>query len=125
MSRNDLKTFGAWLRGLRNSLKLTQGQVARRAGVSPSYISTLERCPPHTVTKVPVHPERDKVISIAKALKADPNEALVLAGYMPNHLSEVPDAIRVIGFEELNEADVDAIVDFIRWRKQTKKRKGQ
>lgn len=123
--RKGTQKFGLWLREKRQTARLTQTEVAKLAGISPSYVSTLERGEPHSVSKIPVKPERETVLAIAKAIGGNPNEALVLAGYMPNHLSDIPDSIRIIGFEELNEEDVDAIVDFIKWKKQSKKRKAQ
>lgn len=117
MSRSHPGDFGSWVRSHRKKLGLTQTEIAHKAGVSPSYISTLERRQPHTVTGVPVTPERDKVLSIAKAVGGSADEALVLCGYMPENPSEIPEAIRIISFEGLDEKDVDSIVDFILWKK--------
>lgn len=75
--------FGTWLRSHRKALRLYQSDVAKRADVSPSYISTLEREQPHTLTGDVIRPDRDKVIAIAKAVKGDVDEALRLCGYAP------------------------------------------
>lgn len=124
MSHNHPSGFGVWLKRHRKVLGLTQTEVAERAGVSPSYISTIERQQPHTITGIPVRPERDKIMAIAKAVGGSPDEALVLCGYLPDDEAKVPDAIRIIGFDGFTQDDVDSIVDFIMWKKHNQ-RKGQ
>ena len=125
MSRNHPADFGAWVRQHRKLLGLTQTDIAERAGVSPSYISTIERRQPHTVTGVPIKPERDKVMAIAKAVGGSPSEALVMCGYLPEDTSEIPEAIRIISFDGMDEADVNSIVDFILWKKKQNQQQGQ
>ena len=122
MSRSHPGDFGAWVKSHRKMLGLTQTEIAHKAGVSPSYISTIERQQPHTVTGIPVKPEREKVLAIAKAVGGDVNEALVLCGFLPTDASEIPEAIRIISFEGLDESDLDSIVDFIMWKKKNNER---
>lgn len=43
-------TFGEWLKERRVKVQMTQTQVADRAGLSFSYVSTLERQQPHSMT---------------------------------------------------------------------------
>lgn len=78
-----MSKFGDWLRERRTELKMLQSDVARRAGVSTSYISTLERGQKHSITGAELRPEPNKVIAISKAISADPDEALRLNGYLP------------------------------------------
>ena len=79
----EMQGFGAWLRSHRTALKMLQSDVARRAGVSPSYVSTLEREQPHTLTGEVITPDREKVVALARAVEGDPDEALKLCGYAP------------------------------------------
>jgi transcriptional regulator with XRE-family HTH domain len=74
-------TFGEWLRRHRKQLGLTQPETAERAHVSTSYVSTIERGQPHSITGGVIRPEPEKVIALAKAVEGDPDEALQLCGY--------------------------------------------
>jgi transcriptional regulator with XRE-family HTH domain len=94
--------FGEWLRDHRKRADLTQRDVAKRAGLSFSYVSTLERKQPHTITGNQVLPTRDKVIALAKAVNGDANEALSLTGYAaqtrkPKNLGELITALENLG----------------------------
>jgi transcriptional regulator with XRE-family HTH domain len=75
------ESFGVWIREHRKKVKMTQLDVAKRCGLSYSYISTLERNQPHSLTGKPILPTRDKVALIAKAVNGDADEALALCGY--------------------------------------------
>lgn len=75
---------GKWLVDHRKKLGLHQKDVAKRAGISVSYISTLEREQPHSLTGEDIIPDKDKVVAIAKALEADENELLAIYGYASN-----------------------------------------
>lgn len=112
--------FGAWVKRHRKALRLTQGQVAKRAGVSTSYISSIERRAPHSQTGVPVRPERDTILQIAKAVGGSADEALVICGLLPVAERTIPEAIRIISFDGLDQEDVQAIADFISWKKSQK-----
>lgn len=74
---------GEWLRERRRKLGLMQSDVAKRAGVSTSYISTLERGQKHSLTNATLRPDRDKVIALAKAVKGNPDELLLLYQFAP------------------------------------------
>lgn len=76
-----MNNFGEWLRAKRIDLGLKQADVARRAGVSVSYVSTLERSQPHSTTGARLTPERSKLTALAKAVQGDIDEALHLCGY--------------------------------------------
>jgi transcriptional regulator with XRE-family HTH domain len=74
-------TFGKWLADNRERSRKTQGEVAKQAGVSVSYVSGLEREEPVTRDGRPRQPRRDKVEALAKAVGGDVNEALRIAGF--------------------------------------------
>lgn len=61
-------TFGKWLIEKRLDAKLTQVQLAERAGISPNYVSALERDEPNARDGSPRRPRVEKVDRIAKAL---------------------------------------------------------
>ena len=62
------KTFGEWLRKRRQEARLSQDELAARAGISKSYISTLERHAPHPKTGAPPQPTFETVDALAQAL---------------------------------------------------------
>lgn len=76
-----METFGRWLYIHRKKADMTQEDVAKRAGISISYVSTIERSQAHSRTGSAVIPDREKVISIAKAVKGDVGQALTMCGY--------------------------------------------
>lgn len=93
-----METFGKWLLRHRKALDLKQGEVAARAQVSVSYISTLEREQPHSTSGEEIKPDRDKIARIAKAVGGNVNEALRLTGYAPKEDFNYPQT-----YEELME----------------------
>jgi transcriptional regulator with XRE-family HTH domain len=98
------KSGGEWIRTRRLELRLRQADVAERAGVSVSYISTLEREQPHSMTGAELRPEPEKVKAIAKALQSDPNALLSLYGYKttphpPQTLAELLTRLDELGID--------------------------
>lgn len=77
--------FGKWLLEKRKEQRLTQTGLGVRAGISTSYVSTLEREQPHGITNAAPQPTVEVVESIAKALNADIDEARLAAGYAPRN----------------------------------------
>lgn len=75
--------LGKVIRAKRKSLNLTQEDVATKAKISVSYVSTIERGQKHSLTGADIMPDKDVVISIAKTLEMDINETLIIAGYAP------------------------------------------
>ena len=75
-------TFGATVRRERENLEIGLREMAKKIGVSPTYLSKVERdqFPP---------PAEDKVIAIAKILGRDPDELLALAGKVSSELTEI------------------------------------
>lgn len=99
-------SYGEYLRQKRNEARLTQEQLAKRAGISANYVSALERDEPNARDGSPRRPRIEKVERIAKALSVDPNEALDAAGYKgePKKPTTAKEALELIakmipGFE--------------------------
>jgi transcriptional regulator with XRE-family HTH domain len=95
-----LMTFGKWLLERRREKGLTQGELARRANISTSYVSTLERSEPHSITNTSPQPTAEVVESIAKALGVETDEARLAAGYAARNGSstniDISDDVRLI-----------------------------
>lgn len=108
-------SFGKWLYNQRKEARLTQGELARRAHISTSYVSTLEREQEHTVTGALPQPDREIVIDLAKVLNADIDEALLAAGYAPKNASQIPAPIlEAIGRNgTLTENENELVANFI------------
>ena len=73
--------FGDYIRNRRRYLSLTLHDIHRLTGISASYLSGIER------GERPA-PNREQIVSLAQALRADPDFLLQLAGYGPTHLQE-------------------------------------
>ena len=109
--------FAEWLKDARKEARLTMEKLGDLVGKSKQYISVLERGEPHALTNKPVTPSREVVIALAKALNADENEALKLAGY-----SSQSDGLIIVGFDdELDPDDVAKIKSYIAFLKSQKK----
>ncbi|MDH4228977.1 MAG: helix-turn-helix domain-containing protein [Nitrospirota bacterium] len=72
----DGADFGATLRSLRLAKGVGLRQLARRIGISPTYLSQVERGD----TAPPVE---ERVLAMAQELGGDPDELLALAGRIP------------------------------------------
>jgi len=75
--------FGNWLQRTRKRRGISSADLARRIGVSRSYISALERGQVQLLTGRPSQPALEKVENIANALAVDVDEARMMAGYDP------------------------------------------
>lgn len=111
-----METFGAWLLRHRKIAGLKQSDIATRAHISVSYVSTLEREQPHSITGEKIMPDRAKVAAIAKAVGGDENEALALCGYAPQNGDRIPQPIRdALGSaHNITEKDAELIANFIK-----------
>jgi transcriptional regulator with XRE-family HTH domain len=80
--RGDRKSFGATVRRDREQLEIGLREMAKMIGVSPTYLSKVERneLPP---------PAEDKVKKIAEIIGRDPDELLALAGRVASDLTEI------------------------------------
>ena len=107
-------TFGERVRELRTERKITLRSFAKMIGVSPTYLSKMERDEDKP-------PSEKKVLAIAKALGQDPDEFLALAGKVSEDLTEIirrqPKPIA----DFLRQAGKLSAKDFERLTKQAKK----
>jgi transcriptional regulator with XRE-family HTH domain len=76
------KSFGALVRRERVAKEIGLREMAKKIGVSPTYLSKLERdeFPP---------PAEDKVRKIARIIEHDPDELLALAGRVSSDLTDI------------------------------------
>ena len=81
MSKED-DSFGATVRRLRQARKIGLRKFAPMVGMSPTYLSKVER----DEFKPPTE---EKVRAIAEALGQDPDELLALAGRVSSGLAEI------------------------------------
>jgi transcriptional regulator with XRE-family HTH domain len=74
--------FGAFVRRQREAREIGLREMAKMIGVSPTYLSKVERdeFPP---------PAEDKVKAIAAIIECDVDELLALAGKVASDLSEI------------------------------------
>jgi HTH-type transcriptional regulator, competence development regulator len=74
--------FGALVRREREAKEIGLREMARKIGVSPTYLSKIERGDFDP-------PAEDKVRRIAEIIGHDPDELLALAGRIASDLSEI------------------------------------
>jgi transcriptional regulator with XRE-family HTH domain len=74
--------FGRTIRKLREARNISIAQLAKKVGMSPTYLAPIER-------DVFPAPSEDKVIRIAKALNQDSDELLALAGRVSSDLHRI------------------------------------
>jgi HTH-type transcriptional regulator, competence development regulator len=79
MSKRSKRTFGSLVRKEREQRKIGLREMARQIGVSPTYLSMIER------GEFPA-PAEDKVTAIAKIIGRDRDELLALAGRVSTDL---------------------------------------
>ena len=82
MTTNGRENFGATVRRERERLEIGLRQFAKMIGVSPTYLSKVERdefSPP----------AEDKVVAIAKIIGHDADELLALAGRVSSELTDI------------------------------------
>jgi transcriptional regulator with XRE-family HTH domain len=74
--------FGEFVRREREAKKISLREMAKMIGVSPTYLSKVERdeFPP---------PAEDKVKAIAQIIKCDPDDLLARAGRVSSDLSDI------------------------------------
>jgi transcriptional regulator with XRE-family HTH domain len=90
--------FGTMIRRQRQSVRIGLRELARRVGMSPTYLSKVEtdQFPP---------PAEDKLVAMAKELKLDPDAVIAQAGRVPadvletirQHPIEMATLIRTVG----------------------------
>lgn len=97
-------TFGATLRGLRERRGMSQGELARRAGLTPSAVSNYESARRGT------HLARDTVLLLASSLDVDPGPLLAAAGWEPTGLPRGSGARKAIALDGLLAEDEKQIL---------------
>ena len=82
MTSGTTMKFGAFVRQHRESREIGLREMATKIGVSPTYLSKVERdeFPP---------PAEDKVRKIAEIFSTDVDELLALAGRVSSDLSDI------------------------------------
>jgi len=77
-----VEKFGQYVRREREAKEIGLREMAKIIGVSPTYLSKIERdeFPP---------PAEDKVRAIAKIIKCDPDDLLARAGRVSSDISEI------------------------------------
>ncbi len=82
MSSGKMEKFGATVRHEREKLEIGLREMAKKIGVSATYLSKIERdeFPP---------PAEDKVRKIAEIFDCDVDQLLALAGKVSSDLSEI------------------------------------
>ena len=81
MTDNGLQ-FGAFVRREREAREIGLREMAKKIGVSPTYLSKVER---DEFTP----PTEDKVRAIAQIIECDIDELLAMAGRMPSDLADI------------------------------------
>lgn len=82
------------VRSGRKAKQLTRRELARRAGIDPSYVTLIER---HGYV-----PRRDKVEELGRVL-GDQDQAMVMAGFVPgNRRRDVLGVVRNAAVESLS-----------------------
>lgn len=81
-SAEERHTFGSRVRSMRSERGIGLREFARRLGISPTYLSKIERdeMPP---------PASDKIVAIAQLLDANPDELLASAGKLAIDVREI------------------------------------
>lgn len=110
--------FGKTVRKLREEKQISIAQLAKRAGMSPTYLAPIERdvFPP---------PAESKVVKIAKALDQDSDEFLALAGRVASDLNRIirrrpsPTARLLRAVSGLPETEVEKIVKAVEERQRS------
>ena len=79
---NDNSSFGATVRRLREAKKIGLRKFAKQVGMSPTYLSKVERDQFNP-------PSEEKIKAIAAALGEDANGLLALAGRVSSDLADI------------------------------------
>jgi HTH-type transcriptional regulator, competence development regulator len=82
MSKQKERTFGQFLRDSRNEQGFTLRKFAQMVGLSPTYVSKVERDEMNP-------PSEDTIKRIAQCLGIDVDELLALAGKVSSDLTQI------------------------------------
>lgn len=81
MDQDRATEFAEKIRQARKEKQLTQRELAKKSGLSPGFISMLEKGVNPSTGK-PVNPSADTLFALAKGLDISYPELMVLAGYL-------------------------------------------
>ena len=106
-------TFGEWLRFRLQDARLSNAELARKVGVSATYIGNLVRDFSPNTKSGKGRPAEPVVERIACVLNADVDDALVAAGYAPKNrplkpptnFAEFVEALEALGIEQFQRFD--------------------
>src|SRR4051794_26246596 len=74
--------FGAFIRREREAREIGLREMAKKIGVSPTYVSKVER-------DEFAPPTEDKVRAIARIIECDPDELLAMAGRVSSDIADI------------------------------------
>lgn len=117
----NVMTFGDWLRQKIKENHFSNAEVARRVGVSPTYIGNLVRDYSPNTKSGKAKPSEEVLKNIVEVVGGDLDEARLAAGYAPkNGTSEIPEAVREAFSREgtLSENDQILIANFVEMLKK-------
>ena len=110
--------FGAFIRRERVAREIGLREMAKKIGVSPTYMSKVER---DEFTP----PTEDKVRAIARILECDPDELLAMAGRVPSDLADIIARNPVEMSALLRTANGLSAEDLVQLARQAGKAKGE
>jgi len=109
-----MKPFGKWLVEKRESVGLTQEEVAKKAGCSRTYITILERDSPLEGRDKPTRPSIEKVDAIATALGVPVADAREAAGYLAPDQLQIPEESELLYmFRDLPPERRDEVIKIV------------
>lgn len=101
-------SFGNYIRALRKEKNMTQRELAEKVGINFTYLSKIE----NGKLKEVQFPSEETIIKLAKSLKADKDELLLLANKVPenikNRVIEQPEVFRK--FAKLSDSKLKEIL---------------
>jgi transcriptional regulator with XRE-family HTH domain len=108
-------SFGNVLRKARDVRGLSSTETARRAGISPAYLSRLEN---DTVKR----PSPEVLHHLSEAVGVPYAELMALAGYRVPGIEEEPDTKRLSAalFADVTEDELEELVAYLAWYRSRK-----
>ena len=107
-----MKTFGETIRKLRVAQDLGLREMATKVGISPTYLSRIERCKENP-------PRPDVIKEMAKVLAADPDVLFRLSSStdpeVVNYLHDRPEVmmfLRYIKENSFTEAEIQSLIQY-------------
>jgi transcriptional regulator with XRE-family HTH domain len=110
------QSLGETLRKARDVRGLSSTEAARRAWISPAYLSRLE----HDTVK---RPSPEVLHHLSETLGVPYTELMALAGYRIPGIEEAPDPNRLSAalFADLTEDEQEELLEYLAWYRTRKK----